>query len=186
MYLNEELALAETATATIFATQSTISVASSAAGTAKISLNVTDNLGTTADAAVNLYTTFRDQTYLDLNASADSGFIAIQNASLTRSGGIVAAMPLGERRYPPDAVHTKHGLPKMSMTIRVTDTTGFNRIYRLLNNSYNYAVYQHHDSSFGTWVKYRLKVESFTINRDPQNLQHQVVNLSFFIVGEEV
>ena len=186
MYLNEELALAETATATIFATQSTISVASSAAGTAKISLNVTDNLGTTADAAINLYTTFRDQTYLDLNASADSGFIAIQNASLTRSGGIVAAMPLGARRYPPDAVHTKHGLPKMSMTIRVTDTTGFNRIYRLLNNSYNYAVYQHHDSSFGTWVKYRLKVESFTINRDPQNLQHQVVSLSFFIVGEEV
>ena len=137
-------------------------------------------------AAVNIYTTFRDQTYLDLNASADSGNIAIQNASLTRSGGIGAAMPLGERRYPPGAVHTKHGLPKLSMTVRVVDSTGFNRMYRLLNNSYNYAVYQHHDTSFASWVKYRLKMESFTVNRDPQNLQHLVINLSFFIVGEEV
>ena len=187
LYLNEELSVAESNTsATIFTTQSTISVASSAAGTATISLNVTDNLGNTADAPVNIRTTFRDQTNLDLNATADSGFIAIQNASFTRSGGINAAMPLGERRYPPDAVHTRHGLPKMSMTIRVIDSTGFNRIYRLLNNSYNYAVYQHHDSTFSSWVKYRLKVESFTVNRDPQNLQHQIVNLSFFIVGEEV
>jgi len=186
MYLNEELALGETATATIFTTQPTISVASSAAGTGKISLNVTDNLGVTADAAINLYTTFRDQTYLDLNASADSGIFAIQTASLSRSGGMSAAMPLGERRYPPDAVHTKHGLPKMTMTVRVINSTGFNRMYRLLNNSYNYAVYQHHDTSFASWVKYRLKLESFTVNRDPQNLQHQVVNLSFFIVGEEV
>ena len=187
LYLNEELPVAESGTsATIYTSQPSISVASSAAGTAKITLDVKDNLGSTAEAAVNLYTTFRDQTYLDLNSSADSGFIAIQNASLTRSGGISAAMPLGERRYPPNAVHTRHGLPKMSMTVRVIDSTGFNRIYRLLNNSYNYAVYQHHDTSFASWVKYRLKLENFTVNRDPQNLQHQVVNLSFFIVGEEV
>ena len=161
-------------------------MAASAAGSAKISLDVKDNLGSTAVAPVNVFTTFRDQTNLDLNATADSGFIAIQNASLTRSGGISAAMPLGERRYPPNAVHTRHGLPRMNMTIRVIDSTGFNRIYRLLNNSYNYAVYQHHDTTFASWVKYRLKIESFTINRDPQNLQHQVVDLSFFIVGEEV
>tara|TARA_R100000781_G_scaffold6410_1_gene6635 strand:+ start:656 stop:3907 length:3252 start_codon:yes stop_codon:yes gene_type:complete len=187
MYLNEELNLTEASTsATIYTTQPTISVASSAAGTAKISLDVTDNLAATGEAPVNIYTTFRDQTYLDLNASADSGYFAIQNASLTRSGGISAAMPLGERRYPPGAVHTKHGLPKMAMTIRVIDSTGFNRMYRLLNNSYNYAVYQHHDTSFASWVKYRLKLESFTVNRDPQNLEHQVVTLSFFIVGEEV
>jgi hypothetical protein len=97
-----------------------------------------------------------------------------------------AAMPLGERRYPPNAVHTKHGLPKMNMTVRVIDSTGFARMYRLLNNSYNYAVYQHHDSTFASWVKYRLKLESFTVNRDPQNLQHQTINMSFFVVGEEV
>jgi len=187
IYLNEELSVTEASTsATIFTTQPAISVAAEQAGTPKISLNVTNNLGTNGDAAVNIYTTFRDQTYLDLNASADSGYIAIQNASLTRSGGISAAMPLGERRYPPGAAHTKHGLPKMSMTVRVVDSTGFNRMYRLLNNSYNYAVYQHHDTSFASWVKYRLKMESFTVNRDPQNLQHQVINLSFFIVGEEV
>ena len=187
LYLNEELPVAESGTsATIFTTQPSISVAASAAGSAKISLDVKDNLGSTAVAPVNVFTTFRDQTNLDLNATADSGFIAIQNASLTRSGGISAAMPLGERRYPPNAIHTRHGLPKMSMTIRVIDSTGFNRIYRLLNNSYNYAVYQHHDTTFASWVKYRLKIENFTINRDPQNLQHQVVNLSFFIVGEEV
>ena len=187
MYLNEELSVTEASTsATIFTTQPAISVAAGQAGTPKISLNVTDNLGTDGTEAVNIYTTFRDQTYLDLNASADSGYIAIQNASLTRSGGISAAMPLGERRYPPGAAHTKHGLPKMSMTVRVVDSTGFNRMYRLLNNSYNYAVYQHHDTTFASWVKYRLKMESFTVNRDPQNLQHQVINLSFFIVGEEV
>jgi len=187
MYLNEELSVTEASvSATIFTTQPSISVAAAQAGTPKISLNVTDNRGTDGGAAVNIYTTFRDQTYLDLNASADSGNIAIQNASLTRSGGIGAAMPLGERRYPPGAVHTKHGLPKLSMTVRVVDSTGFNRMYRLLNNSYNYAVYQHHDTSFASWVKYRLKMESFTVNRDPQNLQHQVINLSFFIVGEEV
>jgi hypothetical protein len=156
------------------------------AGTAKISLDVTDNLTNTGEAAANIFTTFRDQTSLDLNATADSGFIAIQNAVLTRSGGISAAMPLGERRYPQGAAHTKHGLPKLSMTIRVIDETGFNRMYRLLNNSYNYAIYQHHDTTFASWVKYRLKVESFTVNRDPQNLQHQVINFSFFIVGEEV
>ena len=187
IYLNEELSVTEASTsATIFTTQPAISVAAGQAGTPKISLNVTDNLGTDGTEAVNIYTTFRDQTYLDLNASADSGYIAIQNASLTRSGGISAAMPLGERRYPPGAAHTKHGLPKMSMTVRVVDSTGFNRMYRLLNNSYNYAVYQHHDTTFASWVKYRLKMESFTVNRDPQNLQHQVINLSFFIVGEEV
>jgi hypothetical protein len=187
LYLNEELPVAESGTsATIFTTQPSISVAASAAGSAKISLDVKDNLSSTAVAPVSVFTTFRDQTNLDLNATADSGFIAIQNASLTRSGGISAAMPLGERRYPPNAVHTRHGLPRMNMTIRVIDSTGFNRIYRLLNNSYNYAVYQHHDTTFASWVKYRLKIESFTINRDPQNLQHQVVDLSFFIVGEEV
>ena len=187
MYLNEELAKTEASTsATIFTTQPAISVAAKQAGSPKISLNVADNLGTDGLGAVNIYTTFRDQTSLDLNASADSGFIAIQNASLTRSGGIGAAMPLGERRYPPGAIHTKHGLPKMSMTIRIIDITGFNRMYRLLNNSYNYAIYQHHDSNFATWVKYRLKLESFTVNRDPQNLEHQVVSASFFIVGEEV
>ena len=188
LYLNEELITAESSvgSVTVFTTQPTISVASSGAGTAKISLNVSDNLGNTADATVNIYTTFRDQTFLDLNASADSGYFAIQSASLTRAGGLSATMPLGERRYPPDAVHTKHGLPKMAMTIRVIDSTGFNRMYRLLNNSYNYAVYQHHDTAFASWVKYRLKLESFTVNRDPQNLEHQVVNLSFFIVGEEV
>ena len=186
MYLNEELVTDETIAGTVYTTQPTISVASSAAGTAKISLKVRDNLAEYSDSSVNIYTTFRDQTYLDFNASADSGYIAIQNASLTRSGGITASMPLGERRYPHSAVHTKHGLPKMAMTVRIVDVTGFNRMYRLLNNSYNYAVYQHHDTDFATWVKYRLKLESFTVNRDPQNLQHQVVNLSFFIVGEEV
>ena len=187
LFLNEELPVAESNTsATIFTSQPAISVASSAAGSAKISLNVVDNLSGAGAAAVNIYTTFRDQTSLDLNALADTGNIAIQNASLTRAGGISAAMPLGERRYPPNAVHTRHGLPKMSMTIRVIDDTGFNRMYRLLNNSYNYAIYQHHDTTFTSWVKYRLKVESFTVNRDPQNLQHQVINLSFFVVGEEV
>ena len=187
MYLNEEFAMTEASTsATIYTTQPSISVAAKQAGSPKISLNVTDNLATSGEAPVNIYTTFRDQTYLDLNATADSGNIAIQNASLTRSGGIGAAMPLGERRYPPGAIHTKHGLPKMSMTVRVVDTTGFNRMYRLLNNSYNYAVYQHHDTSFASWVKYRLKLESFTVNRDPQNLQHQVIDMTFFIVGEEV
>ena len=186
MYLNEELLIGETATATIFTTQPTISVASSAAGTANISLDVTDNLGSTGGASANIRTMFRDQTNLDLNATADNGNIAIQNASFTRSGGITAAMPLGERRYPGGTVHTKHGLPKMSMTVRVIDETGFNRMYRLLNNSYNYAIYQHHDSNFTSWVKYRLKMESFTVNRDPQNLQHQVINFTFFIVGEEV
>lgn len=187
LYLNEELPVAESGTsATIFTTQPAISVAASAAGSAKISLDVEDNLSTTAAAPVNIFTTFRDQTSLDLNALADSGNIAIQSASLSRSGGINAAMPLGERRYPPNAVHTRHGLPKLSMTVRVIDDTGFNRIYRLLNNSYNYGIYQHHDTTFTSWVKYRLKLENFTVNRDPQNLQHQVVNISFFIVGEEV
>ena len=187
LYLNEELPVAESGTsATIFTTQPAISVAASAAGSAKISLDVEDNQSTTAAAPVNIFTTFRDQTSLDLNALADSGNIAIQSASLSRSGGINAAMPLGERRYPPNAVHTRHGLPKLSMTVRVIDDTGFNRIYRLLNNSYNYGIYQHHDTTFTSWVKYRLKLENFTVNRDPQNLQHQVVNISFFIVGEEV
>ena len=187
LYLNEELPVAESGTsATIFTTQPAISVASSAAGSAKISLDVQDNLSSTAAAPVNIFTTFRDQTSLDLNALADTGNIAIQNASLSRNGGINAAMPLGERRYPPNAVHTRNGLPKLSMTVRVIDDTGFNRIYRLLNNSYNYAIYQHHDTTFTSWVKYRLKLENFTVNRDPQNLQHQVVNASFFVVGEEV
>ena len=187
LYLNEELPVAESGTsATIFTTQPAISVAASTAGSAKISLDVEDNLSSTAAAPVNIFTTFRDQTSLDLNALADSGNIAIQSASLSRSGGINAAMPLGERRYPPNAVHTRHGLPKLSMTVRVIDDTGFNRIYRLLNNSYNYGIYQHHDTTFTSWVKYRLKLENFTVNRDPQNLQHQVVNISFFIVGEEV
>lgn len=187
IYLNEELNLTESNTsATIFTTQPTISVASSTTGTSTVSLDVTDSLDSTGLATANIRTIYRDQTFLDLNSTADSGNISIQNAALTRSGGISAAMPLGERRYPPNTIHTKHGLPKMSMTVRVIDSTGFARMYRLLNNSYNYAVYQHHDSSFASWVKYRLKLENFTVNRDPQNLQHQIINLSFFIVGEEV
>jgi len=187
IYLNEELSVGETNTsATIFTTQPTISVASNIAGTANISVDVTDNLSGVGGAAANMRTVFRDVTSLDLNALGDSGNIAIENASLTRSGGINAVMPLGERRYPPGAVHTSHGLPKLSMTVRVIDDTGFTKIYRLLNNSYNYAIYQHHDSNFTTWVKYRLKLESFTVNRDPVNLQHQIVSASFFVIGEEV
>ena len=187
IYLNEELPVGETNTsATIFTTQPTISVAANIAGTANISVDVTDNLAGVGGAAANIRTVFRDVTSLDLNALGDSGNIAIESASLTRSGGINAVMPLGERRYPPGAVHTSHGLPKMNINIRIIDSTGFTKIYRLLNNSYNYAIYQHHDSTFTTWVKYRLKLESFTVNRDPVNLQHQIVSASFFVIGEEV
>ena len=169
----------------IYATKPSISVACESDAIETFSLIATD----TADAdstAATVSIPFRVPASLNLDTIHDGGNIAIQAVKITRANTLNANMPVGMRRYPVGAVHTKYGLPTLAMSVRVMDDTGFAAITQLIDNRYNYATFAYKKTSDATYVTYKLKLQSWSLDKKPEQGGDEIYSLNFVISGESV
>ena len=126
---------------------------------------------------------------LDLDTLADAGNIAIEKVAINRSGGITAHMPLGIRRYPVGVARTKLGVPKVSVTVKALDQTGYRALFSLVEgNRYDYVFLDSKklDSPTTSYRTLRMRLENGNINKDTTDPNVYLANLSFIIVGEDV
>ena len=126
---------------------------------------------------------------LDLDTLADAGNIAIEKVVINRSGGITAQMPLGIRRYPVGVARTKLGVPKVSVTAKALDQTGYRALFSLVEgNRYDYVFLDSKklDSPTTSYRTLRMRLENGNINKDTTDPNVYLANLSFIIVGEDV
>ena len=107
----------------------------------QVTASATMNTGTDATAAAAPWI-FRDSytetivrgvtpRTLDLDTLAVAD-IAILNTSISRSGGVNAAMALGDRKYPITGFNTKLGNITLNANIRALTQTGFRQIWSLI------------------------------------------------------
>ena len=171
----------------MYVVKSAISVACESDATEVFNLIVADVNDTVSESAL-VSVPFRVPNELDLDAIHDAGNIAIQSVSISRASTLKANMPIGMRRYPVGAVHSKYGMPTLNMTIRVMDDTGFAALTQLLDHRYNSAKYAYNKiaSSETAYVTYKLKLQSWSLNKKPENTSHELYSLSFIISGESV
>ena len=171
----------------IYTTKPSISVACESDAVETFNLTVVDNADV-ASTASTVSVPFRVPASLDLDTAHNAGNIAIQAVNISRASTLNANMPIGMRRYPVGAVHTKYGMPTLSMNVRVMDDTGFAYMTQLIDNRYNFAKYAYKKitSSTTTYVTYKLKLKSWSLNRKPEQGSHEVYNLTFVIAGESV
>ena len=177
--------VAQTVKKEIYATKPSISVACESDAIETFNLIATD----TADAdstAATVSIPFRVPASLNLDTIHDSGNIAIQAVKITRANTLNANMPVGMRRYPVGAVHTKYGLPTLTMSVRVMDDTGFAAITQLIDNRYNYATFAYKKTSDATYVTYKLKLQSWSLDKKPEQGGDEMYSLNFVISGESV
>jgi len=126
---------------------------------------------------------------LDLDTLADAGNIAVEKVAINRSGGITAQMPLGIRRYPVGVARTKLGVPKVSVTAKALDQTGYRALFSLVEgNRYDYVFLDSKklDSPTTSYRTLRMRLENGNINKDTTDPNVYLANLSFIIVGEDV
>jgi len=125
---------------------------------------------------------------LDLDSLVSSSDITIENAILNRSGGIGAAMSLGEARYPSHVVRTKMGLPKITTKIHVLTQAGLRQIFSLVEGDrYDYIFLDSRqvDTPTTNYRQYRMKLESGTLTQDPTTANRYVADCIFIVVGED-
>lgn len=171
----------------MYVTKPSISLACESAATETFNLIATDTADADSTTAlVNI--PFKVPASLDLDAAHDAGNISIQSAQITRKATLNANMPIGMRRYPVGTIHTKYGLPTLTMSVRVMDDTGFAFLTQLIDNRYSFAKYAYNKitSSETAYVTYKLKLQSWSLNKKPEQQSHEVYNLSFVIAGESV
>ena len=171
----------------MYVTKPAISVACESAATETFNLIVADeadSVSTVATVAVP----FRVPNTLDLDAAHNTGNIAIQSVKINRGSTLNANMPIGMRRYPVGTMHTKYGMPTLSMSVRVMDDTGFAYMTQLIDNRYNFAKYAYNKitSSETAYVTYKLKLQSWSVDRKPEQTSHEIYSLNFIISGESV
>ena len=125
---------------------------------------------------------------LNLNALAGAD-IAILNTSISRSGGVNAAMALGDRKYPITGFNTKLGDITLNANIRVLTQTGFRQIWSLIEGDrYDFVFLESSEVDTPTTIykSYRLKLTSGSINKSPDNASQYLAALKFVVVGEEI
>tara|TARA_Y100001938_G_scaffold31979_1_gene43719 strand:+ start:254 stop:3694 length:3441 start_codon:yes stop_codon:yes gene_type:complete len=169
----------------IYATRPSISVACESDAIETFNLIAMDDKDTDSTAAT-VSIPFRVPASLNLDTIHDSGSIAIQAVKITRANTLNANMPVGMRRYPVGAVHTKYGLPTLAMSVRVMDDTGFAAITQLIDNRYNYATFAYKKTSDTTYVTYKLKLQSWSLDKKPEQGGDEMYSLNFVISGESV
>ena len=169
----------------IYATKPSISVACESDAIETFNLVVTDTADTDSTPAT-VSIPFRVPASLDLDTIHDGGSIAIQSVKITRANTLNANMPVGMRRYPVGAVHTKYGLPTLAMSVRVMDDTGFAAITQLIDNRYNFAKFAYKNISDSTYVTYKLKLQSWSLDKKPEQGGDEMYTLNFVISGESV
>ena len=109
---------------------------------------------------------------LDLDSLVDNSHIAILNSSISRSGGISAQMPLGERKYPIGVVRTKAGNPKLSLSLRILSQTGLSNMSNIIEGDvYDYVFLDSDkiDTPTAAFKSYKLKAESGSLSQDPSS-----------------
>ena len=98
-------------------------------------------------------------------------------------------MPLGIRRYPVGVARTKLGVPKVSVTAKALDQTGYRALFSLVEgNRYDYVFLDSKklDSPTTSYRTLRMRLENGNINKDTTDPNVYLANLSFIIVGEDV
>ena len=171
----------------IFSTRPSISVACESDATETFNLIATDNADADSPIA-SVSIPFRTPASLDLDAIHNLGNISIQSAQISRASALNANMPIGMRRYPVGTMHTKYGMPALTMVVRVMDDTGFAAMTQLIDNRYNFAKYAYKKitSSETAYVTYKLKLQSWSLAKRPEQASQEVYNLTFVIAGESV
>jgi len=126
---------------------------------------------------------------LDLDSLVDSSHIALLSSSISRSGGISAQMPLGDRKYPIGVVRTKAGNPKLSLSLRILSQTGLSAISSVVEGDvYDYCFLDSDkiDTPSAAFKSYKLKAESGSLDRDPSQAAQYLASIEFTIMGEEL
>ena len=170
----------------MYVAKSAISIACESDATEVFNLIVADVKDTVSEL-VSVSIPFKIQNALDLDAMQNAGNIAIQSVKINRTSTLKANMPIGMRRYPVGTMHSKYGLPTLSMTIRVMNDAGFAALTQLLDHRYNFAKYAYNKITSETaYVTYKLKLQTWSVDKKPENTSHEIYSLSFIISGESV
>jgi len=125
---------------------------------------------------------------LDLDTELDAGNIAIDNVSISRTGGLAATMPLGVRRYPIAGSRTAMGNPTLSCEMRALNDTGFTKLFALIEGGiYDYIFLDTKkiDSPSTTFKSLKLRLLSGQLNKSTDMASQYTATLQFAIVGEE-
>ena len=126
---------------------------------------------------------------LDLDTLVTNGDIAIESATMARSGGIGAVMSLGESRYPGNVMRTKMGLPKITAKLHILTQAGLRDIFSLVEaDRFDYVFLDSRkvDTPTTAYRQYRMKLESGSLVQDGSTSNRYVANCNFIVVGEDV
>jgi len=126
---------------------------------------------------------------LDLDTLVTDGSIAIESATMSRRGGIGAAMSLGDARYPASVVRTQIGIPKIVVKIHVLTQAGLRDIFSLVEGDrfdYVFIDSRKVDTPTTAYRQYRMKLEAGSLAQDGSSANRYVANCTFFVVGEDV
>lgn len=126
---------------------------------------------------------------LDLDTTADAGDIAILSASLSRSGGMAAEMPLGSKFYPIGAVRTRMGNPSLSVDIRALTQAGYRKLWNLIEGSkYEWVTIDSKkvDAPSTAYKQLRMRLVDGSLQKDPSMASQYVGTLNFVVIGELV
>jgi len=126
---------------------------------------------------------------LDLDELVDDSDVALLSSNISRSGGMSAQMPLGQRKYPVGVVRTKAGMPKLSLSVRVLSQTGLSAMWNLIEGDvYDFCFLDSDkiDTPTVAFKSYKLKAEGGTLTRDPSSATQYIANIEFTILGEEL
>ena len=171
----------------IYSTRPSISVACESDATETFNLIAMDS--TDADSTVTTVSIpFKTPASIDIDSKHNIGNISILSSQISRAGTLNANMPIGMRRYPVGTMHTKYGMPTLNMSVRVMDDTGFAAMTQLIDNRYNFAKYAYKKITNGdtAYVTYKLKLQSWSLAKKPEQGSQEVYNLTFVIAGESV
>ena len=108
---------------------------------------------------------------------------------MSRSGGVGAAMNLGEARYPTNVVRTQMGLPRIKAKIHVLTQAGLRDIFSLVEaDRFDYVFLDSRkvDTPTTAYRQYRMKLESGSLVQDGSTSNRYVANCNFIVVGEDV
>jgi len=125
----------------------------------------------------------------DFDTEADAGHISIQNAQLSRRGGLTGVMPLGQGRYPVSPTRTSLGLPTMSITLRAHTQTGYRKLWNLIQGDrYEWSTIDSKkvDAPDTAFRQLRLKMIEGSLNKDPSLASEYTANINFLVIGELV
>ena len=154
--------------------------------------NVSGGAGNVFETATGYTTTrvrFAQPLTLDLDTLVTDGSIAIETATMSRSGGIGATMNLGEVRYPVNAIRTRMGLPRVVVKIHVLTQAGLRDIFSLVEgDGFDFVFLDSRkvDTPTAAYRQYRMKLESGSLVQDGGTANRYLANCSFIVVGEDV